>query len=65
VHLNDNSQFTEEERTEAFRTEIARFQLRQTKALESIRAMLLFIVVLICIGLGMGIISAIATAARF
>lgn len=59
VHPN-NSQFTEEERTEAFRTEIARFQFAQTKALQSIRGMLTFIVVLICIGLVVGIIAAVS-----
>jgi hypothetical protein len=63
VHPNDNSQFTADERTEAFRTEIAQFQLRQTKALESMRGMLTFIVALISISLALGILYVVSTAA--
>ncbi|MCU1615072.1 MAG: hypothetical protein JWO98_2612 [Frankiales bacterium] len=62
MHPDYNSQFTAEERTEAFRTEIAQLQLRQTKALESIRGMLTFIVALICLGLVLGIFASIATS---
>lgn len=37
----DNSQFTEEQRVEAYRVESMQHLARQTKALESIRAVLL------------------------
>ena len=65
MHPTDNSEFTADEHTEAFRAEIAQLQFHQTKALESIRGMLTFIVVLICIGLVLGILAALSSSKGF
>jgi hypothetical protein len=46
----DNSAFTEEQRTEVYRREHMAQELRQTKALESIRSILIFLLVLMFIG---------------
>lgn len=49
--MDDNSQFTEEERAEAFRQEHARHLRRQTDALESIRMYLGILLALTLVGI--------------
>ena len=46
----DNSQFTEEQRAEAYRVESMLQMQRQTKALESIRGIMLFFTALFVLG---------------
>jgi hypothetical protein len=52
----DNSQFTEEQRTEAFRVEVMRHMESQTKALDTIRTILVLFTVLFCIGVLISVI---------
>jgi hypothetical protein len=46
----DNSQFTEEQRSEAFRLEVMQQLRLQTKALGTIRTIMVLFTVLFCIG---------------
>jgi hypothetical protein len=58
----DNSQFTEEQRTEAYRTESMEQMVRQTRALESIRSILTFFTVIFVIGAVIFIMMSVAAA---
>lgn len=53
----DNSQFTEEQRTEAYRAEHMAQVIRQTKALESIRGLVIGVVTLVAIVLILEIVG--------
>lgn len=52
----DNGQFTEEQRAEAYRLESMQQMQRQTKALESIRGILVFFLIIFIVGCVAGIL---------
>ncbi len=58
----DNSQFTEEERTEAFRREVMYNLVKQTKSLDSIRSILMFFTILFVVGVVLWIIVMVGAA---
>jgi hypothetical protein len=60
----DNSQFTEEQRTEAYRREHMGQVIRQTKALESIRGIMITFTVLFVIGAVMWLVLMLTAASR-
>lgn len=53
----DNSQFSEEQRAEAYRQESMHQLTRQTKALETIRAIAVTMIVLVGIGVVLWIVA--------
>ena len=53
----DNSQFSEEQRAEAYRVESMRQLVRQTKALETLRSIAIVFLILVGIGAVMATIS--------
>ncbi|HET6914864.1 MAG TPA: hypothetical protein VFH56_02125 [Acidimicrobiales bacterium] len=58
----DNSQFTEEQRAEAYRVESMRHMERQTQALESIRGIMLFFTALFVIGVAVYVLMTLSAA---
>jgi hypothetical protein len=58
----DNSQFTEEQRTEAYRREHMAQVIRQTKALESIRSIMVVFTILFVVGVVMWIAMVASTS---
>lgn len=58
----DNTQFTEEERTEAYRREHMAQVIRQTKALESIRTIMVVFTVLFIVGVVFWAVVAVGSA---
>jgi hypothetical protein len=58
----DNSQFTEEQRTEAFRMEVMHQLHKQTEHLSKIRGYAGFIVFIVCLNILLGIVLALAAA---
>lgn len=61
----DNSQFTEEQRTEAYRREHMAQVIRQTKALESIRTIMLTFTVLFVLGVVIWIALVVAGTSHY
>jgi hypothetical protein len=61
----DNSQFTEEQRAEAYRREHMAQVIRQTKALESIRSILVAFTVLFVVGVVIWIALVLAGTSRY
>lgn len=55
--MPDNSQFTEAQLTEAFRTVQARHLERQTQALEAIRNYLLYLLIMVLLGIVVGVVA--------
>lgn len=58
----DNSQFTEEQRAEAYRVESMRHLTRQTKALESIRTVVLTFLILFVVAAAIGLLAVVSSA---
>lgn len=57
VQIADNSQFSEEQRSEAYRIESMQQFVRQTKALETIRGIAVVFMVLTALGVVMWLVS--------
>jgi|1185.fasta_scaffold347276_2 hypothetical protein len=56
--MPDNSQFTEEERTEAFRREVMQQLVTQTRSLDTVKTILVFWMILTIVGIVIAIASA-------
>lgn len=62
MHPVDNSQFTEEQRAEAYRVESMQQMLKQTKALESIRTIMVIFTVLFVVGVVLWLFLVVASS---
>jgi hypothetical protein len=56
--MPDNSQFTEEERTEAFRREVMQQLVTQTRSLDTVKTILVFWMILTIVGIVIAVASA-------
>jgi hypothetical protein len=58
MSMPDNSQFTEEERTEAFRREVMQQLVAQTKSLDTVKTILVFWMIVTIVGIVIAVASA-------